>query len=451
LTAASLQGVTEQQVSSAVSVSSQGQSDLASVQATARDPRLAAAIANSFANKYIAFRREADRATIRSAELPLQQQIAALPPSDRYGGLGQSLQQRLGQLSVLASLQTGGAELVQPAEVPRSPSSPKPVRNGVLGLFFGLLLAIALVLLAETLDRRLRDPAEVEQTFERPLLATVPDIAALRGTDPALLRAPAGAREAFRMLWVNLRYLSLNRDICSVLVTSADRDDGKSTVAWGLAVTAASAGARTLLIEADLRKPSFAARFELPSREGLTSVLAGDVPSAQAIMRLPLPLTEHDSSPARSMDVLVAGPRPPDPTDLLQSRHMGDFKHWLEGRYELIVVDSPPAATVPDAIPLITLTQGTVVVNRLGHTIRDHARRLRQQLDNVDAPTLGIVINSSDSSYQYVYADDDDPTPTRNGRAKVATWQGSFEAMRRPAEEASEVASESYPRQVSGD
>jgi receptor protein-tyrosine kinase len=441
LSAQRLRVLTQQQVSSAVSVSSEGQSDLVAIQATWRTPAFAARLANTFANAFIDFRRSSDRSTIRGAEAPLRHQIAALPPASRNGALGQSLQQRLGQLSVLASLQTGNAELVQPAQLPRGPSSPKPVRNAAFGLFFGILLGIALVLLAETLDRRVRDPAEVEQIFERPLLAALPESPELAGADAALLGVPAPAREGFRMLWVNLRYLSLSRDITTVVVTSADRDDGKSTVAWGLGVAAASAGSRTLLIEADFRKPSLAARYELPSRDGLTSVLAGDVPSAQAIMRLPLPVSESDSSPARSMDVLVAGPRPPDPTDLLQSRHMADFLKWLQDRYDLIVIDSPPAAMVSDAIPLITMAHGLIVVTRLGNTVRDHLRRLRQQLDQLNAPILGVVINSIAEgpyyAYDYSYAD---PPPAARSANGTAAPSGGRPLARQSASETSQGA-----------
>src|SRR5205823_689385 len=137
---------------------------------------------------------------IVAAEQPLQRQIASLPRSLRGGSLAQSLQARLAQLRVLASLQTGNAELVQPAQVPGAPSSPKIVRNGLLGLFLGILLGIAVVLLAETLDRRLRDSAEAEQLFGRPSLATLPESAALTSPNAALLAVPEAEREAFRML-----------------------------------------------------------------------------------------------------------------------------------------------------------------------------------------------------------------------------------------------------------
>jgi capsular exopolysaccharide synthesis family protein len=428
MTSATLGGVSEKEVSSAVSVAAAGQSDVATIQATASNPDFAAQLANTFANEYIVFRRDADRAKILSAQAPLQQQIAALPARDRSGAVGQPLQQRLDQLNVLASLQTGNAELVQAAEVPRAPSSPLPLRNGALGVFFGLLLAAGLVVLAEALDRRLRDPAEAEQMFERPLLAAVPVSPALPYADPGLLAIPAAEREALRMLSVNLRYFSLSRDIRSVLVTSADRNDGRSTVAWGLAVTAAAAGTRTLLIEADLRKPSFGTRFKLPWREGLTSVLAGDVTRAQAVSRLQLPHTGNDLTPTHSMDVLVSGPRPPDPTDLLQSRRMADFLGDVEDAYDLVIIDTPPTATVSDAVPLISLARGVIVVTRLGNTVRDHARRLRQQLDNLQAPILGVVVNSVEADpYPYEYSDSNG-APIRTRRKNGAPPRGDGQA-----------------------
>lgn len=414
LTAANLRGISEDQVLSAVSLSSKAQSDLVSIQATSRSPSFAAKLANTYATQYIAFRRDADRATINSAEQPLRRQIASLPAHLRNGSLGQSLQTRLSQLRVLASLQTGNAELVQPAEVPRAQSSPKPVRNAALGLFFGILLGIGLIILAETLDRRLRDTAEAEQIFERPIFAALPQSNSLERADAALLAVPEDEREAFRMLWANVRYFTLSREIRSVLITSADRDDGKSTVAWGLGAAAAGAGNRTLVVEADLRNPTFAQRFDLSTpyrrledgrhvRNGLSSVLTGDVPLSEAVLRYPFPRREGDTRPTRSMDILFAGPSPPDPSDLLQSQRMADFLRAATDQYDLVVIDTPPAAVVSDAIPLITMVDGLIVVCRLGNTLRDHARRLRHELDNLDAPTLGVVVNSADEAQPYGY------------------------------------------------
>src|SRR5205807_4866132 len=101
------------------------------------------------------------------------------------------------------------------------------------------------------------------------------------------------------------------------------------------------------------------------------------------------------------------GPRPPDPGDLLQSHLVGKFLAWLKERYDLIVIDTAPATVVSDTIPLITLVDGVVVVNRIGQTLREHARRLRQQLDHLNAPVLGVVVNAVQETepYEYPYGD----------------------------------------------
>jgi non-specific protein-tyrosine kinase len=223
------------------------------------------------------------------------------------------------------------------------------------------------------------------------------------------------------MLWANLRYFTLSREIRSVLITSADRDEGKTTVAWGVGAAAASAGTRTLLIEADLRNPTFATRFNLPVGHGLTSVLAGDVILGDAIMRYRFPRIDHDPRSARSMNVLFAGPRPPDPSDLLQSQRMADFLREATDEYDLIVIDTPPMAAVSDAIPLITLVDGVIVVSRLGKTVRDHARRLRQQLDHLDAPMLGLVVNWAEEAapYGYGYAYKGEPSTTASSTRRA--------------------------------
>jgi Mrp family chromosome partitioning ATPase len=149
------------------------------------------------------------------------------------------------------------------------------------------------------------------------------------------------------------------------------------------------------------------------------------------------------------MDVLFAGPRPPDPSDLLQSQRMAEFLREVQAQYDLVVIDTPPAAVVSDAIPLITLVGGVVVVCRLGTTMRDHARRLRQQLDHLEAPVLGIVVNSAGEAqpYAYGYVEGDralaPAAARRSGNARahddgdrspvVAGEPGSENASARPA------------------
>lgn len=395
-------GLSGEDVSDATEVEAEGQSDVVSISANARDPEFAARLANTFGEEYVDFRRQADRSKIREAQQLVRRDLSGLSAKERRSDPGEQLAGRLSQLGVLASLQTGNAELAETARPPDDPSSPQPVRDAALGLVLGALLGLALALLVDRLDRRLRDPKEVEDAFERPVLAGLPESNALKNdADPLLRGVPEGEREAFRMLRANLRYFNVSRDIRSVLITSSGSGDGKSTVAWGLAVAAASSGSRTLLVEADLRHPSLAARYGLGSRRGLTSVLTGEVHRAAAISEIPVAASANDVQPVHSMDVMLAGPLPPNPTDLIESPPMADLIRDVEREYDLVVVDTPPVAIVSDAIPLLSMVGGVIVVSRLGKTTRDAVRHLRSQLDNLEAPLLGVVVNSVDSGSGY--------------------------------------------------
>ena len=394
-------GLSGEDVSEATEVEAEGQSDVVSISATAPDPQFAARLANTFGEEYVDFRREADRSTIREAQQLVRSELRGLSPKERRAESGQSLAERLNQLGVLASLQTGNAELAETARPPDDPASPKPLRNALLGLVLGALLGLGLALLVDRLDRRLRDPKEVEDAFDRPVLAGLPESGAIKDADPLLRGVPEGEREAFRMLRANLRYFNVSRDIRSVLITSSSPGDGKSTVAWGLAVAAASTGSRTLLVEADLRHPSLATRYGLRSQRGLTSVLTGEVDRTAAVTEIPVTASANQAQPAHSMDVMLAGPLPPNPTDLIESPAMADLIREVEPEYDLVVIDTPPVAIVSDAIPLLTMVSGVIVVSRLGQTTRDAVQHLRSQLHHLAAPLMGVVVNSVDSGAGY--------------------------------------------------
>ncbi|MEK6274453.1 MAG: polysaccharide biosynthesis tyrosine autokinase [Actinomycetota bacterium] len=402
-------GLTADQVAAKVEASTEGQSDLVSVRATDPSPEFAATLANTFAQQYIQFRREADRAKVREAQQLVQRELDALSPTERESAEGRSLAERAQQLRILTSLQTGNAELVERAEPPRSPSSPRTFRNGVLGGVLGVILGIGLAFLLERLDRRVRDPKEIESAFRRPILGTIPKSRALASPEYTQDGArPAVGEEAFRMLRANLRYFNVDRQIQSVLVTSPASADGKSTVAWGLAAAAAEAGARVLLIEADLRHPTLSRSFPYVKPEpGLSTVLAGSEDFAEAVQKVPVHQRINSSSSERAMYVLPAGPLPPNPADLIESERMREVIRHAEDDYDLVVIDTPPTSVVSDAIPLVKEVSGVIVVVRLGQSTREAIVHLRNQLEHLDAPTLGVVLNafSPDSgSYGYGYA-----------------------------------------------
>jgi succinoglycan biosynthesis transport protein ExoP len=394
--------ITPSQVRSKIAVAAEGESDVVSVTATDHDPNFAAALANVYVAEFIGLRREADKAVIRGAQELVHQRLKDVSERNR-----RTLQSRADDLKILAALQTGKAEIVQQASAPTSPSSPKPVRNGVLGLMLGLLLGLGLAFLFERLDRRIKDPRELEDTYGLPVLGTISDSRALaassNGANGTLIPGPEW--EAFRKLRAKLRYFGVDRDIRSVLVTSAAPEEGKTTVASNLALAAAIGGqARVLLVEADLRKPTLARRYHLARVPGLAELLTHNIGVQETIQSLSLPSwTEGEST----LDVIVAGEEPPNPSELMESRRMSELLADLKSIYDLVVIDTAPVSVVADAMPIVRHVDGVIVVSWIGASTRDGALHLRSELESLNAPTLGVVVNrvkaGTDGYYGYGY------------------------------------------------
>jgi polysaccharide biosynthesis transport protein len=391
-------------IGSEIAVTPAGQSDVVSICATDPDPKFAASLANTFAQQFIAFRRDADRSKISSAQQLVQVQIARLSSSERNGPQGSALRTRGEQLQILAALQTGNAELVQPATIPTTPSSPKTRRNVVVAALLGLLMGCGIALLLERLDRRLKDPKQVSDVYGRPVIGAVPESREIARTEQGFEDLPTNEAEPMRMLRANLRYFNVDHEVRSVLVTSAAPGEGKSTVAKHLASAAASTGERVLLLEADLRRPTLKTRMHLTGDYGLSQVLAGTSSLRSAIEQVEV---AGSGGQPRSLSVLASGPIPPNPTDLIESDRMRQVLKAVSEKYDLVVIDTPPTSVVSDAIPLVKNVDGVLVVARLGKTTRDSSAHLRDQLNNLGAYVLGVVVNSvtraSASGYAYGY------------------------------------------------
>ena len=345
-------GLSQDDVRGKIDVQAQGNSNIVTVSATDSSARRAATIANVFGAQFIAFRRDADVAKIDQATTLLQKRINELPPGGGGDVRRSLLENRLTALQTLADLQTGNAEVVQPADVPTSPSSPKIVRNTVIGGLLGVLLALAVALILDRVDRRVREPDELEDIFELPsrgLRAGEWEASARRTRVHA-----SGGRiaDAFRMLRTTLLYFNVDKNIRSLLVTSSAPKEGKTTVSWNLACTAASGGARVLLLEADFRHPAMQKHVGAVADgvPGLGEILAGDLDLHRGVTQVPLESTK-EGRPLATLDVVLAGPVPPNPADLLESQRMRNLIVDAERDYDLVVIDTPPTLVVPDAVP----------------------------------------------------------------------------------------------------
>jgi polysaccharide biosynthesis transport protein len=388
--------VPESTVQPAISIGSDAQSDVVPVTATDSNPRLAAALANAYVQQYIRFQQSVDRSQLSQAGQLLESELAAIPPSQRGSGTAQSLQARQNEIQLLATLQTGNAEVVQTATPPTSPSAPDPGRDALIGLILGLLVGVAAAAGLGRWDRRIRSRREIEELYRVPIIGAVPDSPALNGGGVGTARD----QDAVRMIRAQLRYFNVDCDVKSILVTSAANGEGKSTVAMNLArIAARTGGNRVLLLEADLRRPSVAAMTGLENVAGLAALLSDFNDIGSGVRELVVTCQANDGSGSASVfDVLLAGARPPNPGELLDSTRMVELMDALSRRYDFIIIDAPAIGAVSDAVPLVHRADGVLVISRLGYSRRDHAIRLMEQLQSLHAHVLGVVINRFQAS-----------------------------------------------------
>ncbi len=400
-----LRPLTTAEIQGMISVAPDGQSDLIGVSATGPDAKQSARVANTFAGEYITFRRSADRGQVESAIVLVRQNLARLTPEERTGPAGQQLVKQIQQLNVLAALQTGNAELVQLAGAPTVPSAPTPKRDAIVGLMAGLLLGMALAFLLERLDQRLKEAEDVEEAFGLPILTELPESRTFSGRKRSFVISDGPEAEAFALLRGSLRYFNVEREIHSVVVTSPAPQDGKTTVALNLAAAAARAGEDVLLIEADLRRPQLAHRLELPPSSGLSGALTRGGEIGEGLIGLELPAVAGGDGRGAVLEILPAGPLPPNPAQLLESAAMENLLEQAERLWDLVVIDTPPTSSVSDTLPLMRWASGVILVCRLGRTRRGAAALVRRQFDSMSAGPLGIVLNgakgSSMAHYEY--------------------------------------------------
>jgi succinoglycan biosynthesis transport protein ExoP len=400
--AAAKLGISPLTVQRDVAVAPIGQSSsLVKVVATDPSPTRAADIANAVVSTFIAYRQRADRSQLTTAEALVQSQLNTLAASHQEKTSNfASLQSRGNQLQILAALQTGDAEMLQAGTIPSSPSKPNKSEYLVFGALLGLVLGTLAALLAERIDRRVRDNSEVEALLQMPILVEIPASRGLvdawrPGGDAKEMRV---VQEAFRMLVARLRYFNLDRRTQLVAVVSSLPGEGKSMVAWHLAKAAAVGGTRTLLIEADLHRPILAARHGLRVTPGLGETLPlGGAVLAEAVQHVTVADVTADfmGSEPPGLDVLVAGSSAPNPAALLESHRMTDLLRDVRASYEFIVIDTPPTSAVSDVYPLVSQVDGVVAVTHAARSERPALLDLRRQLNRLRAPALGVVANAT--------------------------------------------------------
>jgi len=300
------------------------------------------------------------------------------------------------------------ATIITPAQLPVAPTTPRTMQNLALGAMVGLLLGAGLAIMRDMLNLSIRSERDVERVTEIPLIGVVPeDDDAVR--NPLVLNAdPRSQRaEAYRSLRTNLQFLGLDHGKRSIVVTSSIPGEGKTTTAINTASTLAAGGDRVLLIDADLRRPKVAKYLNVEGGVGLTTVLIGEAQLSDVLQPCGV----------SGLDVLAAGPLPPNPAELLGLLQMQQLLAEASRRYNTIIIDSPPLLPVTDAAVLSRITHGTLVVVGSSIARRPQLAKALENLDRVDARILGLLLtrvrrrDSNSYYYEYEYQ----PTPRARG------------------------------------
>lgn len=280
-----------------------------------------------------------------------------------------------------------GIQPVEAAALPTSPVSPRPALNLALGGILGALLALGYAVVRSIVDRRLRNPEDVERRFGVPIIGRLPlSRSSIEGgllVNDAIDQESFGIGEAFRRLRSNLAYMNVDEPPRVIVVTSARPRDGKSTTAANLAAAISLSGQPVTLVDGDLRRPSVADKLGLVEGAGLTDVLIGQV-DLDDVLQL------HDTFP--DLSVLAAGSTPPNPSELLGSHAMQALLKELSER-GIVIVDAPPLLPVTDGAVLTRNSDGAIVVVAHGSTLDTELDECLRQLTAVKGTVLGVVFN----------------------------------------------------------
>ncbi|NLO27797.1 MAG: hypothetical protein GX113_06430 [Actinobacteria bacterium] len=404
-----------------ITVAPSSTADMISITAVSSDPFKAAQVANSFARQFVLFRQETDRATLRAAQAQVQAQLDAMTPAEQASARGLTLSQKVEELAVLESLQTGGFEVTQEAVVPTASFAPRTYRDAGIALVLGIILGLVVALLLQILDRRIKDEEVAQKEFGAPVIATIPMThTRWAGIRESRWAAPVGfddsgspTLEAFRTLRSNLKYFQIDRKLKILLVTSSLPREGKTTTSVNLSIALAMSGSRVILLEADLRRPMVREYLQLADGPGLSNLLSGTAEVAQVarVVNLEKFLPhDHMSEVAFSGESAVAqsgflcvtsGPLPPNPAELLATRRTSEVLGLLTPLCDYLVIDAPPLLLVSDALELAKHADGVVLVAKLRSTKIEEARRTRDALQKVGITPIGVTVLGAEGTKAY--------------------------------------------------
>lgn len=333
----------------------------------------------------------------------------------------------------LASDRPDNVQIQNHAITPTEPVGPQRKRNILIALLLSFAGGIGLAFLLDYLDDSVRTSDDISRHLGLPTLALIPHYNTTEKRNLLQSKSGGGANagstalitmedkrspmaEAYRHLRTSLLFSSAGKPPQTILVTSSQPSEGKTTTAINTAITLAQSGAEVVLVDCDLRRPRLHSHFNLENTRGLTNYLSGDKDTENLIRT-------YDDLP--NLKIVTSGPIPPNPAELLSSNEMRNLLTFLTGRFKHVIIDSPPAISFTDAAILSTQVDGVVLVAMANKSSIHLMRQFKQRVGNIGARIYGVVLNglqADSQDYYYYYgsgyykyysnAEDDESTPT---------------------------------------
>lgn len=297
--------------------------------------------------------------------------------------LGSYEQIRLAEAQRLASV-----VVIESAPIPTNPIKPRTNMNLAVGSISGFLLSMISVFVFEALDDKINTPDDVKEHIKLPVLGIIDAYAQDNGGQIIAATQPRSpTAEEFRGLRTNLNYAAVDRTLKSLLITSAEPGEGKTSIVVNLAIVFAQSGLNTFLMDCDLRRPALHERLSLSNRIGLTSLIFNEKPNlSESVWQ----------SPYENLQVITSGNLPPNPSEVLASTRMRETLQQIKDQADIVIIDTPPIMAVSDALVLAPQVDGVLIVIQPGKTKIKTVKNIVEQLRRANANLLGVVIKFMD-------------------------------------------------------
>jgi len=312
-------------------------------------------------------------------------------------GLFNYLLQKKAETAIMLASTISDNKIINTARASYKPVHPVPNQTYTLAFLIGLLIPAFAIYLKDTLDDKIKDIVDIESNTEVPILGV---IGFSKEAIPMIVAAKPESiiAESFRLIRTNIQFIANTKPCIRILVTSSISNEGKSFCSANLAAIYAISGKKVALVNGDLRKPKKNTEFDLPNDIGISNFLIGASSITDVI---------QTSSKVQNLDIILSGPKPPNPSELIINPRMDEFFKYLESNYDVIIVDSPPIGVITDGLIFSRYVDSTIYIIRENVTRRQNIEFVNNLYRNKKIHNLGIIFNAVKAGPMYGYGYND--------------------------------------------